>query len=58
MILFTILLLTLIFTVIVTVLAISIGGTVSIVLFGDVFVCIIFIAWIMKRLIKKKSDED
>ena len=57
MILFTILLLTLILLTILTVLAVSVGGTVAIVLFGDVFVCIIVIVWIMKRIIKKK-DED
>lgn len=55
MILFAILLLMLLILIVVTVLAISIGGSVAVVLFGDVIVCIFIIAWIMKRLIKKKN---
>lgn len=55
MILFTILLMILILTVVVTVIAISIGGTAAIILFGDVFVCIFIIVWIMKRLFKKRK---
>lgn len=54
MILFTILLLTAVFLTIFTVAAISVGGTVFVVLFADVFVCIFIIVWIMKRLFKKK----
>ena len=34
-----------------TVIAISVGGSVAIVLFGDVIVCIIFILYIIKRFV-------
>lgn len=54
MILFTILLLTLIILTILSVLAISMGGAIFIIVFGDVIVCIFIIVWILKRLIKKK----
>ena len=54
MVLFMILLLTLLLLTVLTVLAISIGGTVAIVLFGDVIVCGFIIVWIMRKLIKKK----
>jgi hypothetical protein len=54
MILFTILLLMLILLTVFTVLAISIGGSVAIVLFGDVFVCIFIIAWLIKTISKKR----
>lgn len=33
------------------VLAISVGGALSILLFGDVIVCIFIIVWIMKKII-------
>ena len=56
MILFTILMLMLLLLVGLTVAAISVGGTVMVVLFGDVIVCIVFIVLIMKRLIKKKWE--
>ena len=55
MILLTILILMLVLLVAVSVLAISIGGTLAVVLFGDVFVCILIIAWIIKRIITKKG---
>lgn len=55
MILFTILALTLIMLAILLILAISIGGSVAIVLFGDVIVCIVFIVLIMKKILKKKE---
>ena len=54
MILLIILLLTLVFLSIIAVLAISAGGALFIVLFGDVIVCALVILWIMKKLIKRK----
>lgn len=33
--------------------AVSIGGTVFIVLFGDVIVCVLVLIWIIKRLIDR-----
>lgn len=35
--------------------AVSIGGTVFIVLFGDVIVCILVIMWLIKKLINRKK---
>lgn len=55
MILFTILLLMLILLTIFTVLAVSMGGAMFIVIFGDVIICIFLIIWLMKRLITKKK---
>jgi hypothetical protein len=55
MILFTILLLILILLTVFTVLAISIGGSVAIVLFGDVFVCIFIITFVFMELSKLNS---
>ena len=54
MILFIILALIVALLVTITVLAISIGGTAFIIIFGDVIVCIFIILWIMKRLFGKK----
>ena len=54
MILFTILLITLIILVILTVLAVSVGGALGIVLFGDVLVCIILLIWAIKRLARRR----
>lgn len=51
MILFMILALMVIILTGLTVLAISIGGSVAVVLFGDVIVCIIVILFIIKRII-------
>lgn len=56
MILITILLLMLILLTIITVLAVSVGGAVFIVVFGDVIVCIFLIVWLLKRLITKKKE--
>lgn len=53
MILFTILLATLVLLVLAVVFAVSIGGSIFIILFGDVIVCITFIILIMRHLIKK-----
>lgn len=55
MILFLILLLTAILLTLVTVIAISVGGTAFIVLFGDVIVCIFILIWVMKLLFKKQK---
>lgn len=56
MILFIILLLIVAILTAITVLAISVGGAVFIILFGDVIVCIALIVWIMKRRINKKKE--
>ena len=55
MILCTILALTLILLVIFTMVAVAATGAVGIVLFGDVIVCIIFIVWIIKKIVGKKK---
>ena len=55
MILFIILLLTLAVLSIISILAISAGGAIVIILFGDVIVCGFIIVWIMKKIIKKKK---
>ena len=55
MILFMILLLMLTILTVITVLAIALGGSVFIIIFGDVIVCIFIIAWIIKKLAKKKK---
>ena len=57
MILFMILLFTLLFLTVITVLAISAGGTVLIVLFGDVIVCIFLIGWVMKLITKRRKKK-
>ena len=57
MILFMILALILVTLLTITILAISAGGTLAIVLFGDVIVCIVFIALIMKHLIAKRKKK-
>lgn len=55
MILATILLLTLIMLVVFTILIVSATGAVGIVLFSDVIVCVLVMAWIIKHLIKRKK---
>lgn len=55
MIMFMILLLTLLTLTAITIIGISIGGSVFIVVFGDVIVCIAIIIWIIKRLFRKKK---
>ena len=55
MILFVTLLMIISILTVVTVLAISIGGSMFIVLFGDVIVCIFIIMWIMKKLLFRKK---
>ena len=53
--LFLLLLTTLIILVLFIILAISIGGAIAIILFGDVIVCIFLIVWIIKKMCKKKK---
>ena len=55
MILLTLLLLTLILLTVFTVFAVSAAGAVGIVIFGDVIVCIVFIALLIRYLIKRKK---
>lgn len=55
MILFTILLLTLVLLVLFVILAVSLIGGVGIIVFGDVIVCVVFIALILTWIIKKKK---
>lgn len=55
MILFIGLLLALVFTVVMTVLAITVGGSIGIVVFGDVIICVLIIVWIIKRIANKKK---
>lgn len=39
--------------IVLTVVVVSVGGAIGIVIFGDVIVCIVFIGWVIKKLIKK-----
>ena len=55
MILLSILIIILALLVMLTILAISIGGVLSVILFGDVIVCIVFIILIIKRIIAKRK---
>lgn len=55
MILFIGLLLALVFAVVMTVLAIAVGGSIGIVVFGDVIICVLIIVWIIKRIANKKK---
>lgn len=55
MILFTILLLTMLILAIVTVIAVALGGAGFIIIFGDVIVCIVLIALLIKYLSKRKK---
>lgn len=54
MILFTILLIITLILVTLTVLAVALGGSAFVIIFGDVIVCIVLIVWIMKKLIKRR----
>lgn len=56
MILLTILTLTLLFLLAFIVLAVSIGGAAFTVVFGDVIVCIVLLAFLIKAIIKKRSE--
>lgn len=55
MILFTILILTIIMLTLITIIAFSMGGTMFILVFGDVIVCIALLIWIIKRLHNRKK---
>lgn len=57
MILFMTLLIMALLLTVFTVFAIAIGGSVFIVVFGDVIVCIFLIVWIIKKLFKKKPKK-
>ena len=54
MILFTVLLLILVALIAISIFVLSIGGTLAIVIFGDLIVCILFVVWLMKRRIRRK----
>ena len=57
MILFTTLLIMALLLAVFTVFAIAVGGSVFIVVFGDVIICIFLIVWIIKKLFKKKPKK-
>lgn len=57
MILFTILLLMLILLTVLTVVVVSTIGAAGVVIFGDVIVCVVFIALIIKYLAKRKKEK-
>lgn len=57
MILLTLLLLTLILLTVFTVFMVSTVGAVGIVIFGDVIVCIVFIALLIRYLVKRKNKK-
>lgn len=55
MVLFAILALILLITLIVVIVAVGMAGAGMIILFGDVIVCIILLAWVIKKLYFKKK---
>ena len=55
MIMFIGLLLALVFAAVMTVLAITVGGSIGIVVFGDVIICVLIIVWIIKHIANKKK---
>lgn len=55
MILFTLLMIALVVFAIITIITILIGGVGFIVIFGDLIICILLIAWIIKHFLKKKN---
>lgn len=55
MFLLSVLILTAIFLILCAVLALSIGGTVFVIIFGDVIVCVLAIIWIIKRLSNRRK---
>lgn len=57
MILSTILVLTFIVLMVITVTVLITGGAAFIIVFGDVIVCMIFIAWIIKCLFRRKKKK-
>ena len=55
MILFTILAIIAIILIVITISIAAIGGTLGIVFFGDIIVCIAIIVWICKKILDKHS---
>lgn len=55
MILTTILILIALIAAIVGIITLVAGGVGFIVVFGDIIVCVLFIVWIVKKLLKKKK---
>ena len=53
MVLFMILALILLFLIGFVIFAVSVGGAVTIIIFADVIVCIIFIVWLIRKLFKR-----
>ena len=53
MITFTILLLMVLILTVITIVGISVVGSIGVVLFGDLIVCILLIMWIIKKLFKR-----
>ena len=58
MFLFLVLLITLVILILITAFVISIFGAGFIIIFGDVVVCVLIIAWIIKKIISKKKDKN
>lgn len=56
MIMLTILAFILIVLIVTAVVTIGVGGSVFIIIFSDVIVCALFIAWLIKRLVNKKKN--
>ena len=57
MILLTILSIVFILLVAVAILCASIGGTLFLIVFGDLIVCALVIAWIIKKIINRKNKK-
>lgn len=55
MILFMILMLTIVVLMVITVTSLATGGAAFIIIFGDVIVCMVFIAMIMKHLFRLRK---
>ena len=58
MFLFLVLLITLVILILITAFVISIFGAGFMIIFGDVIVCILIIAWIIKKIISRKKDKN
>lgn len=58
MILFTILAIMLLILGVLFVLAVSVGGSVAILLFGDVIVCAVIIVLILRKIVKKNNEDE
>lgn len=57
MILFTILAIILLILTLVVILTVSTVGAAGVVVFGDVFVCMAIIVWVMRAIIKKRNRD-